>query len=1098
MSRARFILVFIAVLTAVSLFAAPRFGERPFIDIYQVPDAAIEMGHIRIKLSEKHSALAQAYLYEDGILPGFGIEDLDALNHEYAVKRITPVFGDPKQNKKWGWRHVEWGLHLWFEIQYDSRQDIRDIVMSYRALDNDLQWAEPEYKKVHTGMPNQDSTDTEYHLNTEDEPTRWTPIDPRFPEQWHYHNTGQSGGVPDSDIDLPEAWDIEKGHPDVVVAVIDEGIQFNHPDLQANMWKNTAEIPGNGIDDDGNGYIDDIYGFDFYNNSGAISPGDHGSHVAGTIAAVTNNYNTGVAGIAGGSGSGNGVKLMSCLVFTGSIQGYAGGWEVAPIYAADNGAAISQNSWIYGTEQHYEQAVLDAIDYFNANGGGNVMDGGITIFSVGNSNSSGQWYPAYYSGVLSVAATNHNDRKAAYSNYDTWVDISAPGGELIDLIVSQGVLSCKKDSGYKFMEGTSMACPHVSGVAALVLSYAHRNNINITPSQLKDILLDTADELDNLNTSYSGKLGSGRVNAHRALMAANPANPGIKITSPGNHLTIHGSQTVNVVANAWANQGSVANVKIYLDNELKATLSSAPYTWAWNTSTSSTGYHTIKAVVTDTGNRQVSQKVHVTLIHPAYEGFESGNFSQNPWRNDSAVPWTVQSSQVFTGSFAAKSGRSSLNQTSVLSLPAHVSTAGEISFGIKTSIYSGQNSFNWLRFYIDGFLIDEWKGDMSWIWKSYPVDAGEHVFTWAYENYSSGVLGAECAWLDHIGLPPLATYYAPAYDLKVKAYNGYVDLTWKGSDYGNPTGYKILRNGSYLQTVSTRSYTDNTVVNGTTYHYSIVALYGTNESLPTPTVEGTPLAAYTADIGTGVRITSGLYNPIYTDVRSIHGQSVYTKAELNAAGVYGPVQILGLGFDVHEASSIPLPNFIVRLMHTTATNVQNWLGPEGLVTVCNKDIFLPEAGEWNLLVFHTPFLWNGEDNLLVDTAWGMSSARQKAGSIKATNQTNGYRYYVNPNYLENTTDVFNWGATMAWRPNMRFVIGMDEEQGLDSPQVNVIKTASGVRISWDAVQGATSYLVYRSFDPYDGFVYFGSTSSLFINDNQTLDKAFYRVKAVQE
>ncbi|MFA5509304.1 MAG: S8 family serine peptidase, partial [Candidatus Cloacimonadaceae bacterium] len=469
MSRARFILVFIAALAVVSLFATPRFGERPFIDIYQVPDDAIEMGHIRIKLSEKHSALAQAYLYENGILPGFGIEALDALNHEYAVKRITPVFEDPKQNKKWGWRHVEWGLHLWFEIQYDSHRDIRDIVMSYRALDKDLQWAEPEYKKVHTGMPNQDSTDNEYHLNIEDEPTRWTPIDPRFPEQWHYHNTGQSGGVPDSDIDLPEAWDIEKGHPDVVVAVIDEGIQFNHPDLQANMWKNTAEIPGNNIDDDGNGYIDDIYGFDFYNNSGTISGEDHGCHVAGTIAAVTNNYNTGVAGIAGGSGFGDGVKLMSCLVFTGSIQGYAGGWEVAPIYAADNGAAISQNSWIYGSEGHYEQAALDAIDYFNANGGGNVMDGGITIFSVGNSNSSGQWYPAYYSGVLSVAATNHNDRKAAYSNYDTWVDISAPGGELIDLIVSQGVLSCKKDSGYKFMEGTSMACPHVSGVAALVL-----------------------------------------------------------------------------------------------------------------------------------------------------------------------------------------------------------------------------------------------------------------------------------------------------------------------------------------------------------------------------------------------------------------------------------------------------------------------------------------------------------------------------------------------------------------------------------------------------------------------------------------------------
>ncbi|NLO12432.1 MAG: S8 family serine peptidase [Candidatus Cloacimonetes bacterium] len=1098
MSRARFILVFIAVLTAVSLFAAPRFGERPFIDIYQVPDAAIEMGHIRIKLSEKHSALAQAYLYEDGILPGFGIEALDALNHEYAVKRITPVFGDSKQNKKWGWRHVEWGLHLWFEIQYDSRRDIRDIVMSYRALDSDLQWAEPEYKKVHTGMLNQDSTDTEYHLNTEDEPTRWTPIDPRFPEQWHYHNTGQSGGLAGSDINLLEAWDIEKGHPDVVVAVIDQGIQPNHWDMSSNIWKNTAEIPGNGIDDDGNGYIDDYYGFNFYSNNGDIFGGDHGCHVAGTIAAMTNNT-SGVAGIAGGSGSGNGVKLMSCLVFTGSIQGYAAGWDVAPIYAADNGAAISQNSWIYGTVNTYDQPVLDAIDYFNANGGGNVMTGGITIFSVGNSNGNGQWYPAYYSGAFSVAATNHNDQKANYSNFDTWVDISAPGGET-NIQGNQGVLSCKKDSGYGFLEGTSMACPHVSGVAALVLSYARRNNINITASQLKDILRNTADELDTHNPSYTGKLGSGRVNAHRALMAANPANPGIKITNPGNHLVIHGSQTVNVVANAWANQGSVANVKIYLDNELKATLSSAPYTWAWNTSTSSTGYHTIKAVVTDTGNRQVSQKVHVTLIHPAYEGFESGNFSQNPWRNDSTVPWTVQPSQVFTGSFAAKSGRSSTNQTSVLSLPVLVSTAGEITFSLKNSTYRGANVSNWLRFYIDGFLMDEWSGDMGWTLKSYPVNAGEHVFTWTYANYTTGVLGSECAWLDHIGLPPLATYYAPAYNLRAKGHNGYVELTWKGSDFGNPTGYRILRNGSYLQTVSGRSYTDNTVANGTIYHYSIVALYGANQSLPTRTVAVKPTAGYTADIGTGVKITENIYSPIYTNVHSLHGQAVYTKAQLNAAGVYGPALIQALGFDIHQASPIPLPNFIVRMMHTTATNAQNWHGPQGLTTVYNNTSYLPLAGGWDLLPFSTPFLWDGVNNLVVDTAWSIIPFTHLAGALKATSVTQGFHYYVNPNNPEDATNIFQWGNTMAWRPNIRLVIGPEEEeeQGLDSPQVNVIKTASGVRITWDAVQGATSYLVYRSFDPYDGFEYFGTTSSLFINDNQTLDKAFYRVKAVQE
>ncbi|NLN85229.1 MAG: hypothetical protein GX135_03870, partial [Candidatus Cloacimonetes bacterium] len=191
------------------------------------------MGHIRIKLSEEHSTLAQSYIYQDGSLPSFGLEALDALNHEHGVSRIIPLFGDPKQNKKWGWRHVEWGLHLWFEIDYQSDSDIRDIVMAYRALDKDLQWAGPEYKKVLYALPGEEYDATQEFL------ARWTPNDPRLGEQWHYHNTGQTGGTPDCDIDLPEAWNIEKGHPDVVVAIIDQGVQYNHPDLAANMWVNS-------------------------------------------------------------------------------------------------------------------------------------------------------------------------------------------------------------------------------------------------------------------------------------------------------------------------------------------------------------------------------------------------------------------------------------------------------------------------------------------------------------------------------------------------------------------------------------------------------------------------------------------------------------------------------------------------------------------------------------------------------------------------------------------------------------------------------------------------------------------------------------------
>ncbi len=332
------LLALLVLFGTLSLAAAPHFGERPFIDIYRVPDTAIEPGHFRIKLSEEHSKLVQALRFQEGSLASFGIEELDALNQEYGISKITPVFGEPARNLKWGWRHVEWGLHLWFELKYESKTDIRDIIMAYRDMKDNVQWAEPEYKKTMLSV-NQDEVNA-----LAETLSRWTPNDPRYGEQWHYHNTGQTGGTVDADIDLPEAWEIEKGHPDVVVAIIDQGVQFNHPDLAANMWINSGEIAGNGIDDDGNGYIDDVYGYNFQGSSATINPGDHGSHVAGTVAGVNNN-GIGISGVAGGSGSGNGVRLMSTQVF-GPTTG-SGGFEAASIYGADNGAAISQNSWGY-------------------------------------------------------------------------------------------------------------------------------------------------------------------------------------------------------------------------------------------------------------------------------------------------------------------------------------------------------------------------------------------------------------------------------------------------------------------------------------------------------------------------------------------------------------------------------------------------------------------------------------------------------------------------------------------------------------------------------------------------------------------------------
>ena len=270
-----------------------------------------------------------------------------------------------------------------------------------------------------------------------------------------------------------------------------------------------------GVDDDKNGYVDDIHGYGFGDGTGNFSPHYHGVHVGGTVAAVNDN-GLGVSGIAGGRAGSNGVRVMSCAVF-GSFA--TKGFEAAFVYAADNGAVIAQNSWGYTSPGVYEQSVLDAIDYFIAYAGYDEnglpigpMQGGLVIFAAGNSNSSDDYYPAYYEPVLAVGSTDHDDLKSDFSNYGSWVDISAPGSQ---------VFSTYLDNAYNYLSGTSMASPHVSGVAALAVSYFNK----IKPDLLRNVLLSAADSINHLNPSYKDLLGAGRVNAFRTLQVNDSIPP---------------------------------------------------------------------------------------------------------------------------------------------------------------------------------------------------------------------------------------------------------------------------------------------------------------------------------------------------------------------------------------------------------------------------------------------------------------------------------------------------------------------------------------------------------------------------------------------
>jgi hypothetical protein len=503
-------LLLILLISFNTLFAQDKWeikrGERPEINLERVPEDSYYSNKLRIKINPSFQERLKEndHVNKEG-KDFIGLENVDQLLVKHNILKINKTFGSEALKNEYEERHKAWGFHLWYEIEFAECQGIKDLIKQYCDL-KEVEFAEPIYKKQLIDY----NPNGFYLINTEvenrkqsNDKGKWIPNDPRFNEQWHYYNTGQQGGTPGVDIDLIDAWEIQKGNPDVIIAIIDGGIEYNHVDLQANIWS--------GI------------GYNFVTNSPTIQPHNHGTHVAGTISAVNNN-GIGVSGIAGGNGGGNGVSLMSCQVFTASSNG---GFEVAPVWAADNGAIISQNSWGYTSSGYYEQAVLDAIDYFNQNAGseqGSPMSGGITIFAAGNGNSSGQWYPGCYSGVMAVAATNNQDQKSWYSNYDTWVDISAPGGET-NTVTERGVLSTITGNNYAYYQGTSMACPHVTGVAALILSHAPGE---LSPAELKEILKETADNHYAQNPSFNGMLGTGRLNAANALGEAEGLLTGLR------------------------------------------------------------------------------------------------------------------------------------------------------------------------------------------------------------------------------------------------------------------------------------------------------------------------------------------------------------------------------------------------------------------------------------------------------------------------------------------------------------------------------------------------------------------------------------------
>jgi len=332
-----------------------------------------------------------------------------------------------------------------------------------------------------------------------------TPNDPRFNELWGLHNTGQTGGTADADIDAPEAWGLQTGAPGIIVAVTDTGVDYNHEDLRANMWTNSGETPGDNIDNDGNGYRDDIHGYDFAEDDGdPMDFHNHGTHVAGIIGAVGDN-NIGVVGV------NHRTQIMALKVFK-PLE--CGGVELGPItnsadsaeaivYAAMNNAKVINASW---------RSLTDSLTIKTAIGFANIRSV-LFVAAAGNDASDNDTTPVYPSNyadpaanlpnVISVAATDHNDDLAGFSNFGkVSVNLAAPG---------DAILSTIRNNQYFKYPGTSMAAPHVSGVAALVWA----NHPGKTLPQVKQCILNHVDTKPALTNKVST---NGRLNAFKSVL----------------------------------------------------------------------------------------------------------------------------------------------------------------------------------------------------------------------------------------------------------------------------------------------------------------------------------------------------------------------------------------------------------------------------------------------------------------------------------------------------------------------------------------------------------------------------------------------------
>ena len=703
------------------------------------------------------------------------------------------------------------GLDRIYLLKLSKQTDINKIINSYKKNSN-VEYAEPNYIVHIDTIPNDLSSSL-----------------------WGLHNTGQTGGTPDADIDAPEAWDIQTGNANVVIAVIDTGVDYDHEDITANMWTNPEEIPNNGIDDDNNGFVDDVYGWDFYNDDN--NPSDdhgHGTHCSGTIAAVGNN-SVGIVGV-------NWETKIMALKFLGA-DGSGSTWDAIDAIAyvtmiKESGIPViaMSNSWGGGGDL---QALEDAISAAN-------NAGILFVAAAGNSyinNDISPHYPSSYDvpNVIAVAATDHNDNLASFSNYGaTSVDLAAPG---------VSILSTTPNNGYNSFSGTSMATPHVAGVAALIKAQYPE----LSSDGIKARLLGSVDPIPSLSgITVTG----GRLNANNSLVeddvapsevndlaASNPTLDSITLT-----WTATGDDAGSGTASFYDIRYSTSEITVtnwdtatHASGEPKPQSSGSLETFTVTGLSDGTTYYFAMKVIDNVGNQsELSNVVSETTTIFKIVFLDNVESGINIWNNESL--WhkeTYRSSSLIT-SWAYNTGNPNYNYDigdNSGSLTSHVINLSDynsafllFSYLYQTETSDTSKDNRYVQIGVDGIFTDiaQLSGDPMLVWNEYGLDISSYagksnVQVRFFFDTIDGVNNSYEGWyIDNIGVvgeftgsnnPPVADSQSVATDEDTP-----LPITLTASDPdGDALIYYIVSypsNGTLSGTAPYVNYTPNPDYNG--------------------------------------------------------------------------------------------------------------------------------------------------------------------------------------------------------------------------------------------------------------------------------------------